>query len=101
MKRPIFILLVISVLLGGCSRNGANDGVVVANMTIMDKGVADDGQYWVMTAYPDKEKQKSVLQFNVGRNLWNQIEVGHKYTLRYAKEIDGTYSLYSIVPITD
>ncbi|SFF18499.1 hypothetical protein SAMN05216378_5346 [Paenibacillus catalpae] len=109
MKRYLWntlTLLVVGILLGACSPDDTNNDkyhleAIVANVAIADKGITNDGQYWIMAAYPDKKKLKSVVRFDVEKELWDTIEINQKYTVHYAKRENGTYSLYKIIPLTD
>ncbi|MCM3627804.1 hypothetical protein M3194_10540 [Paenibacillus glycanilyticus] len=103
LKMALF--LSICLLLDACSLNDGtpaknNGEAIVSNVTIADKGEAD-GQYWIMAAYPDRKKMKSVVTITVDEKRWKTIQVHHKYTVHYAKQEDGSYSLYGITPLTD
>lgn|GEM_PF-4833216 len=96
------ILLLVGLLLNACSQHDSyTREAFVSNVRIMDKGEADDGQYWIMFAYPGKKKMKSIVKLKVEEKLWETIEIDQKYTVNYAKQEDGTYYLNEITLLKD
>lgn len=96
------ILLLAGLMLGACSSTkGQERDAVAVNVKVIDKGKGDEGQYWIMMAYPDKKKLKSVDKIILEESVWNTVQIDHKYTVRYIRQEDGTYSFSAITPLKD
>ncbi|NIK71333.1 MULTISPECIES: hypothetical protein [unclassified Paenibacillus] len=96
------ILLLAGLMLGACSSSKAQERETFAvNVKVIDKGEGDNGQYWIMTAYPDKKKLKSVDKIILEESVWDTVQIDHKYTVRYSRQEDGTYIFSAITPLKD
>ncbi len=95
------ILLLAGMMLGACSSKEQGRGTFAVNVKVIDKGEGEDGQYWIMIAYPDKKRLKSVDKIILEESVWNTVQIDHKYTVRYIRQEDGTYSFSAITPLKD
>lgn len=96
------IFLLAGLMLAACSSSkGQERDAFAVNVKAIDKGKEDNGQYWIMMAYPDKKKLKSVDKIMLEKDVWDTVQIDHKYTVRYIRQEDGTYAFSAITPLKD
>lgn len=105
MKKIVMVVSIFSLVvcpLAACSKTNEKDiSATVSYIQVIDKGKADDGEYWILVSAPDQDKNKA-NEFKINledKNLWNLIEIDEKYVAHYTKRNNGLYYLYEIEPM--
>lgn len=98
------LLFAAALLLTACDRHenhSAEARTIVYNVVVTDKGISDDGHYWIQIVYPDKKKFKTILKLNAEEPLWSTVEINRKYTVHFVQQVDGTYHVNEINLLKD